>query len=51
MNIEEFEKIMQRDDKEEKEEDLEKIWDDKSEWFFKRTQKNKKIFQIDLFLK
>ena len=31
MNIEEFEKIMQRDDKEEKEEDLEKIWDDKSE--------------------
>ena len=46
MNIEEFEKIMQRDDKEEKEEDLEKIWDDKSEWFFKRTEKNKKIFQI-----
>ena len=42
---------MQRDDKEEKEEDLEKIWDDKSEWFFKRTEKNKKIFQIDLFLK
>ena len=39
MNIEEFEKIMQRDDKEEKEEDLEKIWDDKSEWFFKRTEK------------
>ncbi len=34
MNIEEFEKIMQRDDKEEKEENLEKIWDDKSEWFF-----------------
>jgi methyltransferase len=51
MNIEEFEKIMQRDDKEEKEEDLEKIWDDKSEWFFKRTEKNKEIFQIDLFLK
>lgn len=51
MNIEEFEKIMQRDDKEEKEEDLEKIWDSKSEWFFKRTEKNKKIFQIDLFLK
>jgi len=41
MNIEEFEKIMQRDDKEEKEEDLEKIWDDKSEWFFKRTEKKK----------
>jgi len=44
MNIEEFEKIMQRDDKEEKEEDLEKIWDDKSEWFFKRTEKKQENF-------
>ena len=38
MKIEEFEKIMQREDREEKQEDLEK-------------KKNKKIFQIDLFLK
>ena len=44
MNIEEFEKIMQRDDKEEKEEDLEKIWDNKSEWFFKRTEKKTRKF-------
>ena len=51
MNIEEFEKIMQRKDREENQEDLEKIWDNKSEWFFNRTEKNKKIFQIDLFLK
>ena len=51
MNIEEFEKIMQREDRKENQEDLEKIWDNKSEWFFNRTEKNKKIFQIDLFLK
>ena len=31
MKIEEFEKIMQREDREEKQEDLEKIWDSKSE--------------------
>ena len=29
MNIEEFEKIMQREDREENQEDLEKIWDNK----------------------
>ena len=50
MNIEEFEKIMQREDKKENQEDLEKIWDSKSEWFLKEQKKNKKIFQIDLFL-
>ena len=51
MNIEEFEKIMQRDDKEEKEEDLEKIWDDKSEWFFKRTEKKQGNFSDRLIFK
>ena len=51
MNIEEFEKIMQRDDKEEKEEDLEKIWDDKSEWFFKRTEKKQENFSDRLIFK
>ena len=51
MNIEEFEKIMQRDDKEEKEEDLEKIWDDKSEWFFKRTEKEQENFSDRLIFK
>ena len=51
MNIEEFEKIMQRDDKEEKEEDLEKIWDSKSEWFFKRTEKKQENFSDRLIFK
>ena len=51
MNIEEFEKIMQRDNKEEKEEDLEKIWDDKSEWFFKRTEKKQGNFSDRLIFK
>ena len=51
MNIEEFEKIMQRDDKEEKEEDLEKIWDSKSEWFFKRTEKKQENFSDRLVFK
>lgn len=44
MNIEEFEKIMQREDKEENQEDLEKIWDSKSECFFKRTEKKTRKF-------
>ena len=43
MKIEEFEKIMQREDREENQEDLEKIWDSKSEWFFKR-KKTRKFF-------
>lgn len=51
MSIEEFEKIMQRDDKEEKEEDLEKIWDSKSEWFFKRTEKKQENFSDRLIFK
>lgn len=51
MNIEEFEKIMQRDDKEEKQEDLEKIWDSKSEWFFKRTEKKQENFSDRLIFK
>ena len=51
MNIEEFEKIMQRDDKEEKEEDLEKIWDNKSEWFFNRTEKKQENFSNRLVFK
>ena len=51
MNIEEFEKIMQRDDKEEKEEDLEKTWDSKSEWFFKRTEKKQENFSDRLIFK
>ena len=44
MNIEEFEKIMQREDREENQEDLEKIWDNKSEWFFNRTEKKQENF-------
>ena len=44
MNIEEFEKIMQREDREENQEDLEKIWDNKSEWFFNRTEKKTRKF-------
>ena len=44
MNIEEFEKIMQREDREENQEDLEKIWDNKSELFFNRTEKKKVNF-------
>ena len=51
MNIEEFEKIMQREDKEEKQEELEKIWDNKSEWFFKRTEKNQENFSDRLIFK
>ena len=51
MKIEEFEKIMQREDREEKQEDLEKIWDSKSEWFFKRTEKKQENFSNRLVFK
>lgn len=51
MKIEEFEKIMQREDREEKQEDLEKIWDSKSEWFFKRTEKKQENFSDRLIFK
>ena len=51
MNIEEFEKIMQREDREEKQENLEKIWDSKSEWFFKRTEKKQENFSNRLVFK
>ena len=51
MNIEEFEKIMQREDREENQEDLEKIWDSKSEWFFKRTEKKQENFSNRLVFK
>ena len=50
MNIEEFEKIMQRDDKEEKV-SQKKYGMIKVNGFLKEQRKNKKIFQIDLFLK
>ena len=51
MNIEEFEKIMQREDREENQEDLEKIWDNKSEWFFNRTEKKQENFSNRLVFK
>lgn len=51
MKIEEFEKIMQREDREEKQEDLEKYGIVKVNGFLKEQKKNKKIFRIDLFLK
>lgn len=51
MNIEEFEKIMQREDRVENQEDLEKIWDSKSEWFFKRTEKKQENFSNRLVFK
>ena len=51
MKIEEFEKIIQREDREEKQEDLEKIWDSKSEWFFKRTEKKQENFSDRLIFK
>lgn len=51
MNIEKFEKIMQREDKEEKQEEQEKFWDNKSEWFFKRTEKKQENFSDRLIFK
>ena len=51
MNIEEFEKIMQREDRKENQEDLEKIWDNKSEWFFNRTEKKQENFSNRLVFK
>ena len=51
MNIEEFEKIMQREDREENQEDLENIWDKKSEWVFNRTEKKQENFSNRLVFK
>lgn len=34
LNIRDFEKFMQREEKKEKKEDLEEFWNNKSEWFF-----------------
>lgn len=50
LNIRDFEKFMQREEKKEKKEDLEEFWNNKSEWFLKEQRKNKTTFQIDLFL-
>lgn len=51
LNIKDFEKFMQREEKKEKKEDLEEFWNNKSEWFFKRTEKKQDNFSNRLIFK
>ena len=51
LNIRDFEKFMQREEKKEKKEDLEEFWNNKSEWFFKRTEKKQDNFSNRLIFK